>query len=78
MDASFTSYIAQPSIIAQLLAGTAAVAAIAFGGAMAIPKFTQKLIPNPKATRLGDHIKFKKMHNFYDEIREKKTELPIK
>ena len=62
MDASFTSYIAQPSIIAQLFAGTAAIAAIAFGGAMAIPKFTQKLIPNPKATRLGDHIKFIKMH----------------
>ena len=62
MDASFTSYVSQPSVIIQLLAGTAAIAAVAFGGAMAIPKFTQKLIPNPKATRLGDHIKFIRMH----------------
>lgn len=62
MDASLTSYVAQPSVIIQLLAGTAAIAAVAFGGAMAIPKFTQKLIPNPKATRLGDHIKFIRMH----------------
>jgi type IV secretion system protein VirB4 len=62
MDATLTSYISQPSIIVQLLAGTAAIAAVAFGGAMAVPKFTRKLIPNPKATRLGDHIKFTRMH----------------
>lgn len=56
-------YLFQPSIIAQLLAGTAGVAALAFGVASVVPKVTQKLIPRPKATRLGDHIKFHSMHN---------------
>lgn len=62
MDAAVQSYLFQPSIIAQLLAGTAGLAAFAFGVAAVVPKVSQFLIPKPKATRLGDHIKFKAMH----------------
>lgn len=62
MDAAVQSYIFQPSIIAQLLAGTAAMTAFAFGVAAVVPKISKVLIPKPKATRLGDHIKFKSMH----------------
>ncbi|MBX9707042.1 MAG: hypothetical protein K2X61_03815, partial [Caulobacteraceae bacterium] len=62
MDAALQSYIFQPSVIAQLLAGTAGVAAFALGVSALVPKVSQYLIPRPKATRLGDHIKFQKMH----------------
>lgn len=61
MDA-VSSYIFQPSIMAQLLAGTAGMAAVAFGVSALVPKVSQFLIPKPKATRLGDHIKFRHMH----------------
>lgn len=63
MDAAVQSYIFQPSIIAQLLAGTAGLAAFAFGVSALIPKVSSFLIPKPKATRLGDHIKFRAMHS---------------
>lgn len=62
MDAALQSYIFQPSIIAQLLAGTAGVTAFALGVSALVPRISQYLIPRPKATRLGDHIKFRKMH----------------
>lgn len=63
MDAAVASYVSQPSVIAQLLAGVAGMAAIAFGVASIVPAMAQKLIPKPKATRLGDHIKFREMHS---------------
>ena len=62
MDATLTSYIAQPSIIAQLLAGTAGIAAMAFAGSFAVPKVMNRMVPKPKTTRLGDHIKFQRLH----------------
>ena len=62
MDSAVIPYIFQPSVIAQLLAGTAGIAAFAFGVASVIPKVAQIMIPKPKATRLGDHIKFREMH----------------
>ena len=39
------------------LAAVFIAAAVAF----AVPSVTRKLIPSPKATRLGDHLKFQKM-----------------
>lgn len=62
MDAAVQSYLFQPSMIAQLLAGTAGMAAAAFGVAALVPKVSRFLIPKPKATRLGDHIKFRSLH----------------
>jgi type IV secretion system protein VirB4 len=62
MDAVVSDYIFQPSILAQLLAGTAGLAAFAFGVSAVIPKISNILIPKPKATRLGDHLKFKSLH----------------
>lgn len=62
MDSAVASYIFQPSVIAQLLAGTAGIAAAAFGVSALVPKVSRFLIPQPKSTRLGDHIKFRSMH----------------
>lgn len=62
MDAAFTSYIAQPSVIATLLSSAAGISALAFGVAAVVPRVTDRLIPRPKMTRLSDHLKFKRMH----------------
>lgn len=60
MDAqsAFAEYMLQPNIFLTVVASMVSI--LAFGAALAltIPKFTRMLIPQPKATRLGDQIKF--------------------
>lgn len=63
MESAVASYIFQPSVVAQLLAGVAGVGAFAFGVSALVPKVAGMLIPKPKTTRLGDHIKFREMHS---------------
>lgn len=60
MDAqsAFAEYMFQPSILLTIVALLFGFVALAAAVATAIPRFTQILIPKPKATRLGDHIKF--------------------
>ena len=62
MDAALTSYVFQPSVIAQLLAGVAGIVATAGAVAFSIPKVAQRVIPRPKETRLAQHLKFRHMH----------------
>lgn len=62
MDAAVSSYLYQPSVIGQLLAGVAFITATACAVSAAVPKVARALIPRPKATRLGDHIKFQSVH----------------
>lgn len=61
MDAqsAFAEYMLQPNLLLTIVASIIAICAVAAALALTVPKFTRMLIPQPKATRLGDHIKFK-------------------
>lgn len=60
-EAALAQYIFQPGVIVPVLAGFLAIIGIAAAVAFAIPSVTRRLIPAPRATRLGDHIKFIRM-----------------
>jgi type IV secretion system protein VirB4 len=60
-EQALADYVFQPGVIVPVVAGFASTAAIAAAIAFAIPGVTRKMIPAPKATRLGDHIKFVRM-----------------
>jgi len=62
MESALASYVFQPSIIAQFLAGVSGIAAAASAVAFSIPKVAQRAIPRPKETRLADKVKFRHMH----------------
>jgi len=60
-EQALADYVFQPGVIVPIIAIVLAIAAICAAVAMAVPALTRKLIPAPKATRLGDHIKFNHM-----------------
>ncbi|MAM40845.1 MAG: hypothetical protein CL949_20600 [Erythrobacter sp.] len=60
-ESALAQYVFQPSVTAQIFASAAGFIGLSSAVAFAVPKVTNRLIPAPKATRLGDHIKFVKM-----------------
>lgn len=60
-EQALADHLFQPGVIGPMAAGFASFIAIGAAAAFAYPKITEKLIPAPKATRLGDHIKFLRM-----------------
>ncbi|MAC11067.1 MAG: hypothetical protein CMN74_02310 [Sphingorhabdus sp.] len=61
MSSPLQNYIYQPSVIIPVLGFIFAAIAVAAALAFVVPAISRKFIPSPKATRLGDHIKFNKM-----------------
>lgn len=60
-EQALAEYIFQPGVIVPIIAAILGIIAIACAIAFAVPNVTKRLIPAPKATRLGDHIKFVRM-----------------
>lgn len=60
-EQALQDHIYQPGVILPIIFGVLGLLSIAFAISMAVPSVVKRLIPAPKATRLGDHIKFKKM-----------------
>ncbi|MFZ3481922.1 hypothetical protein [Sphingomonas sp. 3-13AW] len=63
MESALASYVFQPSVVAQFMAGVCGLAAMAGAVAFSIPKVAQRAIPRPKETRLADKLKFRYMHD---------------
>lgn len=58
MNTPFESYLYQPSVILSVVGFILAAVGTAAALAFIIPNVSRLFIPSPKATRLGDHIKF--------------------
>lgn len=58
MNTPFESYLYQPSVILSVVGFIIVAVGIAAAFAFLIPNVSKLFIPSPKATRLGDHIKF--------------------